>query len=500
MLNGIDYVVVFGYLIGILVLGMYLGKFVSSSQDFFLGGKMHSFWVIGMSIVATDIGAQDFVAVSGQAYRYGISAANFDWIGSVPAMLLAGFVFIPYFWKGGMYTIPEYLGKRYNEGVRLIASLTWIVFFAFDLGIMLWASALVFESIMGWNIWFSIVSTALVTGIYTFLGGLTAVMMTDVVQFVIMYVGGIAVVFLGLYHVGGFVGLYDKVHAMGADYQSHFDLILPADTNTPFPWTGILFGLTLVMSNAYMIGNQAIVQRCLSAKNEWHAKMGMITGAFWKMFIPVLVLLPGLIANVTHPNLAEGDQAFPELIRAVLPPGLLGLMFAAFLAGLMSSISSLVNSTATLWTKDIYEKYINKNATDKHYLRVGQVTTALLFIFAVITAPVSTMFEGIYIAVQTFLSFFQGPTFAILLLGIFWTRTTQWGGLFGLTGGMLISLYLHIFQSDYFTIQDPFLYISWWSFVAAFFIAVAVSLFTQPHPRERLYGLIYQLVDNRHSA
>lgn len=500
MLNGIDYVVVSGYLLGTLILGLYLGKFVSSSHDFFLGGKMHSFWVIGMSIVATDIGAQDFVAVSGQAYRYGISAANFDWIGSVPAMLLAGFIFIPYFWKGGMYTIPEYLGKRYNEGVQTIASLTWIVFFAFDLGVMLWASALVFDTIMGWNVWVSIIVTASVTGVYTLLGGLTAVMMTDVVQFIIMYVGGAAVVFLGLYHVGGFTGLFEKVQAMGEAYQNHFELIQPANTDTPFPWTGILFGLTFVMSTAYMIGNQAIVQRCLSAKNEWHAKMGMITGAFWKMFIPVLVLLPGMIANVTHPNLQDGDQAFPELVRAVLPPGLLGLMFAAFLAGLMSSISSLVNSTATLWTKDIYEKYINKHATDKHYLRIGQATTALLFIFAVLTAPICTKFEGIYIAIQTFLSFFQGPTFAILLLGIFWTRTTQWGGLFGLIGGMTVSFYLFIFQETYFTIEDPFLYISWWSFLAGFVIAVAVSLVTQPYPIERLFGLVYRLVERQSRA
>ena len=495
MLTGIDYVVVLSYLAGTLILGVYLGKFVSSSHDFFLGGKMHSFWVIGISIVATDIGAQDFVSLSGQSYRFGISAANFDWIGSVPAMLLAGFIFIPYFWKGGMYTIPEYLGRRYNEGVRTIASLTWIIYFVFNLGSILWTGAVVFESIMGWNKWLSIILTAVITMIYTFLGGLTAVIMTDVVQFIIMFTGGMCVVFLGLYHVGGFMGLYEKIHTMGPAFQDHFHLILPADTTTPFPWTGILFGLTLVMSNAYMIGNQAIVQRCLSAKNVWHAKMGMITGAFWKMLMPMLLLLPGIIAIVTHPELKDGDQAFPLLIRTVLPPGLMGLMFAAFLAGLMGNISSLVNSTATLWTKDIYEKYINSKATDMHYLRTGQIATVLLFIFGVITAPVSSRFEGLYIAIQTFLSFFQGPTFAILLLGIFWTRTTQWGGLCGLVGGMMVSFYLFIFQKNYFTIEDPFLYISWWSFVAGFILTVAVSLLTKPHPNERLYGLVYRLLE-----
>ena len=261
MLSGIDYFVVIAYLVGILLLGYYFKKFVSSSEDYFLGGKSLPFWAIGMSIVVSDIGAMDFVGVSGQAYRYGISPGNFDWIGSVPAMLLGAFIFIPYFWKAGVYTIPEYLGKRYNDSVRTIASLTWIIFFAFDLGVLFWASAVFLEALMGWPIWISIFITAGVVGLYTYLGGITAVVMTDVVQMVIMFVGGFALVFLGFYYVGGWEGLVDKITAMGPAYENHFELIQPTDTKSPFPWTGILFGLTFVMANAYMIGNQAVVQR-----------------------------------------------------------------------------------------------------------------------------------------------------------------------------------------------------------------------------------------------
>ena len=191
--------------------------------------------------------------------------------------------------------------------------------------------------------------------------------------------------------------------------------------------------------------------------------------------------------------LEDGDEALPTLIRTLLPPGLGGLMFAAFLAGLMSSIDSVLNSTATMWTKDFYEKFIRKGASDTHYLKVGRIATVVLLAFGVITSPVSTYFEGIYVAVQTFLSFFQGPIFSILLLGMLWRRTTQWGGLIGLLGGMTTSVLMYVFKDSLFTIQDPFLYVSWWSFVAGLIITIVVSLVTEPHPVTRLYGLVYRL-------
>jgi SSS family solute:Na+ symporter len=391
LLQGIDYFVVIAYLAGIMALGLYFRRFVHSSGDFFLAGKTLPFWAIGMSIVVSDIGAQDFVGVSGQAYRHGIAVGNFDWIGSVPAMLLAAFVFVPYFWKAGLYTIPEYLGRRYNDGARVLASITWIVFFAFNLGIIFWASARILFVLMGWPRSLSIILTATVVGLYTLLGGLTAVVMTDVIQMIIMFIGGAAVVFLGFYHLGGWSGFVERLAATGGDYRSSLELIQPVDTPTPFPWTGILFGLTFVMANAYMIGNQAVVQRCLAAKSVWHAKASMILGAFFKMFIPILVLFPGLMAIVLHPGLKDGDDAFLKLVASLLPPGLGGLMFAALLAGLMSSIDSMVNSTATLWTKDIYQRYLRREASDSHYLMVGKVATVLLLLFGVLTSPVSDL-------------------------------------------------------------------------------------------------------------
>ncbi len=493
MLSGIDYFVVIAYLAGITVLGLYFSRFVRSADDFFLCGRSLPFWAVGMSIVVTDISAMDFVGVSGQSYRFGMAVGNFDWLGSIPAMLLGAFIFIPYFWKAGLYTIPEYLGRRYNDYVRSVASLTWIVFFALDLGVLFWAAAVMFKPLMGWEPWFSIVVTAVVVGLYTFFGGLTAVVMTDVVQMIIMFVGGTTVLIVGLYHAGGWDGLTDKITAMGDAYQNHFKLIQPADTQTPFPWTGILFGLTFVMSNAYMIGNQAIVQRCLATKSVWHAKASMLTGAFFKMFIPVLVMFPGLIALAAFPGIEDGDQAFPMLVKSLLPPGLRGLLFAGFLAGLMSTIDSFLNSTATLWTKDIYERFLVKGASDRHYMIVGQLATVVLLICGVATSPLSKRFDGIYVAIQTFLSFFQGPAFSVLLLGMFWPRATQWGGLAGLVGGICTSILLYVLKARLFTIEDPFLYISWWSFLAGVLLNVMTSLATKRHSEERLSGLVCRL-------
>jgi SSS family solute:Na+ symporter len=496
VLSGIDYFVVIAYLLGITALGLYFARFVRSADDFFLCGKSLPFWAVGMSIVVTDISASDFVGVAGQSYRFGVAAGNFDWLGSIPAMLLGAFIFIPYFWKAGVYTIPEYLGRRYNDYVRAVASLTWVIFFALDLGVLFWTAAVMFKPIMGWEPWFSIVVTAVVVGLYTFFGGLTAVVMTDVVQMIIMFVGGATVVIVGLYNAGGWDGLTDKIAALGDAYQHHFELVQPMDRQTPYPWTGILFGLTLVMSNAYMIGNQAIVQRCLATKSIWHAKASMLTGAFFKMFVPMLVMFPGLIALATLPGMEDGDHAFPTLVKTLLPPGLRGLLFAGFLAGLMSTIDSFLNSTATLWTKDIYARFLKTGASDRHYMIVGQLATVVLLIGGVATSWLSKYFDGIYVAIQTLLSFFQGPAFSILLLGMFWPRATQWGGLAGLVGGICTSILLYILKSRLFTIDDPFLYISWWSFLAGVLLNVTTSLFTKRHPPERLKGLVCRLPED----
>jgi SSS family solute:Na+ symporter len=485
-IGGIDLFIVVAYLVAIPVFGIYFRKYVNTEEDYFLAGRMLPWWVISMSIIGTNIGAYDYMGAAGGAYRFGIAQANYEWIGAIPAMVLSALLFVPYYWKAGVYTVPEFLGKRYNLAVRVIEALLWGLFLACVLGVFFWASALMLNEYVGIPVWVSLLVTASIVGVYTVTGGLAAVAMTDVVQLLVMFVGGVALTVLGLWTVGG----WDKlVASIKPTHPNHFHLFLPLSDPT-IPWLGMILGLAFVLSPAWWCCHQAIIQRTLGARSEWDAKAGMLFAAFPKMFIPVLVVLPGLLALSLNPNLVgpDMDRAFPWLISNLLPAGLAGLVFAAFMAALISSVDSTLNSAATIWTRDIYQRFFVKNASDRHYLRVGQILTLVFVLWAIAFAPVTQKFPGIYVAMQSLLSIFQGPTFAITLLGIGWRRATQWGGLFGLVAGVGISTTL------YFAAGWSFLYVAWWSFVGALVVNIVVSLLTKPEPPSKLEGLVYGYV------
>lgn len=485
-IRGIDLFIVVAYLVALPMFGFYFKKYVKTEEDYFLAGRMLPWWVISLSIIGTNIGAYDYIGAAGGAYRFGVAQAHYEWIGAIPAIVLSALLFVPYYWKAGVYTVPEFLGKRYNTAVRVIEALLWGTFLACGLGVFFWASGIMLNEYMGIPIQVSLILTAIVVGIYTITGGLAAVAMADVVQVLIMFVGGLALAVLGFWTVGGWAGLSDKILPA---HPQHLTLFLPLD-NPTYPWLGMIFGLALVLSPAWWCCHQAIIQRTLGARSEWDAKAGMLFTAFPKMLIPFLIVLPGLFALALNPNLtgADMDKAFPWLIKNLLPPGLAGLVFAAFMAALISTVDSTLNSAATLWTKDIYQRFFKKNAPAAHYLKVGRVLTFLFLIWAIIFAPVTQKFPGIYVAMQTLLSIFQGPTFAITLLGIYWKRANRWGGLFGLLGGVGISAFLFL------KMKWSFLYIAWWSFFGAILITIIVSLLTKPEPLEKLEGLVYGLV------
>ena len=587
-LAGIDVTIVVMYMIGVFVLGTFFGKYVKTAGDFFVASRALPFWAIGMSIVVSDIGAMDFVAVAGSAFTDGIAVANFDWIGSMPAMVFAAFIFVPYFWRSGVYTIPEWLGRRYNAGVQIIHAGIWGIFLLTMLSLMLWVTGdELMNTILGWDPHFVVWLMVLITGVYTFSGGLSAVVMVDVVQLIIMFIGGISLLVLSMWEVGGFFDLQEKVAqikpkvvlAIEADdfiteediqeaiaaagfevegvarvplrkhidnpnrflvdlesieteelkgqdiskirtsakgrlsealsgfgkkegavdlqlrtYESHFRILLPHDTDRPYPWTGIVFGLGIVLAIAYMSGNQAVVQRTLGARSEWDAKGGMLFGGFLKSFIPLMVAVPGLCAVILAPGLAEGDRAVPEMIRTLLPPGLKGLMFVALFAALMSSVDSTLSSASTIWTTDLYGRFhhfiTGNRLNGRQGLFVGRLFTVSFIILAGYLAPWIGQQEGLYVFIQTALSMFQGPTLAILLLGIIWRRANRWGGLAGLVLGVMFTTVLNcvdgLFPSD-----DPFLFVAWWSFVFSLVVTIVVSLLTKPEPEEKIRGLVW---------
>lgn len=511
-----DYAVIAIYLILTIAVGIVIGRRIKTGTDFFLGGRRLPWWAIGMSLVATDIGGTDIIGVGGAAYSHGLAVANFEWIGCIPAMIVGAFIFIPFFYRAGVYTIPEFLECRYNAGVRSVMAVCWLLFMACNLGIMLLASAKMMSAVFGWNEVACIIATAILVGGYTFVGGLAAVVYTDMIQCAVMIAGCLMILVLGLIQVGGVCELKVRLaeadarkavavsdhptpDLMAASAAQRTSLILSADTKSPFPWPGIFFGLALILSPAYWIGNQAIVQRSLGARSEFEARASYIWGALLKNIIPLIVAVPGLIAVALLPDLKDGDAAIPNLVGVLLPAGLRGLFVAAFLAALMSSIDSYLNSAATIVSNDLYKRFFDRTVTDERLLAIGRITTLALVIWAVAFAFLLTRMSeqsGIYAIFQTLMAFFQGPAFAILLIGIMWKRATGNAALVALLCGIGTSISLYalnqpaVYQAlgwqPLFKIQEPFLYFSIWSFAVTAFVLVVLSLLGGPVPADKL--------------
>lgn len=505
----IDYLVLAVYLLGTIAVGLAIGWKFETGREFFLAGRSLPWWAIGMSLVASDIGGTDIIGAGGAAYTFGIAVANFEWIGCVPAMIVAAFVFVPVFWRSGVYTIPEFMERRFNSGMRSALSISWLLFMACNLGIMLYASAKMLNVMIGpildvgpgggktLALW--IVVTGIFVGAYTFFGGLKAVVYTDVIQCVVMIGGCLLVLILGLRDLGGWDGMMSRIDALGERTAHHGDLIVPADRDSPFVWPAILFGLGMVLSPAYWIGNQAIVQRSLGAKSQFHAQAAYVWGALLKILIPLIIAVPGLIALAKFPDLESGDHAIPTLVSTLLPPGLRGLFLAAFIAALMSSVDSYLNSAATLVTNDLYLRHIRPDAGDHRLLVIGRGVTIALMIWAIGFAFVvkgmdeSGKASGIYAIFQTLMAFFQGPALATILCGFLWRRATGIGALVGFFGGMATSIGLFVANrwheslgiAPLFRIPEPFLYFSVWAFLSALTLIIVVSLLTRPEPAEK---------------
>ncbi len=513
-MNALDYATIIVYLAAILGLGFWLGRRIRSGKDFFLGGRSLPWWAIGMSLVVSDIGAKDIVGLAQDAYKHGWVMANWDWIGCIPAMLLAGLVFVPYFWAGGFYTVPEYFGRRYNEAVQVIATLVWGLFIGGNIAVIFSASNEVIVTMLGLDDYrvAVLIASAAFVGLYTYFGGLAAVVYTDVIQCVLMIAGMATVLWLAWQHpsVGGWEGLEASVSATHPD---HFRLFHPPENPSSFTMFSIVFGLGVVLGPAYWIGNQVIVQRVLGARSLRDARNGVFFGALIKTVFPVLLVLPGILAIAIIPETLTTDeetkQVFPRLVRDLLPGGFRGVVFAAMVAGMMGNLDSYLNSASTLWTKDIIRRYFLRDpatrdpgdvepavppgATDdddagRLDLRVGRVLTVLFLITGVSLAP---FIENIFKTMQWMLSMFQGPALALLLFGLFWRRATPAGGLAGMVVGLASSIALDAYAEAIFGWKEPFLHVAWWSFVASCVAVVAVSLMTRPHPEERLRGLVF---------
>lgn len=451
-------------------MGVYLSRRVSDAKDYFLAGRSLAWWVIGLSIIGTNVSAEGYIGASGSSYRLGIAQANFEWIGAIPAMVIASLIFIPVYWKAGVYSIPEYLGKRYNQAVRVISALITTVLMIFTVAVALWAIAITLETFLGWETWVSILITGTVVGLYSVAGGLAAVAFTDSLQVLIMFVGGLAIVYLGINEAGSLQAFAD---AVTRENPTHLNAYLPADHND-FPWPAVILGLGFVLSPAYWCGSQVILQRTLGARTQWDASAAMIFAAIAKTCVPLLIVFPGLLALVMMAELEAPDQALPWVIKNVLPPGLSGLMFVAVIAALQSTLDSALNSTSLLITRDI-RGVLMKNANPDNDLKIGRYLSLAILLLGMFFAPSIDAQRGIYVFIQTLLSLFQGPMLALLILGILTRHVSPTAGVIVLVSGVALSAGLNSLGLN----------LLWVAFVSFVYSMIALWLLSYLFPNDK---------------
>ncbi len=515
-LSPIDVVIIALYFAMVIGIGIYLKKFTKTGEDFFLAGREMSSWIAGLSFVAANLGSLELMGWAASAYQYGILATHWYWIGAIPAMLFLAIVMMPFYYISKTHSVPGYLKLRFGEEARALSAITFGVMTVLMSGINMYSMALVLNVILGWNIHFSIWASSLTVAAYVFLGGLLSAIFNEVLQFFLIWLGALIVSILGLIEVGGWGGLVTRIHQNfpGQDY-THLWRGLDSFAHNPMgiQWTGIVFGLGFVISFGYWTTDFLVVQRVLSAKDLRSAKMAPIIGSVFKMALPFIVILPGLLGLAVLPfkllpaDVANGapnyNDVLPLMFARYCGPGLLGLGITALIAGFMSGMAGNVSAFATVWTYDIYRALMVKRASDEHYVAVGRWCTVLGVLVSIGTAYFVMQFQSIMDYVQQLFSFFIAPLFGTVILGMLWKRATPAAGFWGLLAGTLSSIGMwlwvrfdhsalrYIALSPYARDMAENMYRALWAWLICVLVTVLVSFLTKPKPVSELVGLVY---------
>jgi solute:Na+ symporter, SSS family len=454
-LSGVDLAIIVFYFALVLVIGFYLKRFANTGEDFFLAGREMTAWVAGLAFVSANLGSLELLGWAGSAYQYGIMAAHWYWVGAIPAMVFLGLVMMPFYYISKTHSVPGYLKLRYGSEASGLSAITFAVMTIMMSGVNMYAMAVVMKVVLGWNINFSIWVSSLTVGVYVAAGGLFSAIFNEVLQFFLIWFGALLIPILGMIETGGWSGMVARIHQNfpGQDF-THMWAPMGSFANNPMGinWIGIVFGLGAVQSMGYWTTDFLVVQRVLSAKNIRSAKMAPIIGSFFKMAVPLIVILPGLLGLAVlpmhlvpnAPNLAAGQHSYNEVLPLMLArycgPGLLGLGITALVAGFMAGMAGNVSAFATVWTYDIYRPFLRKNAPDKHYVSMGRWCTLIGLIISIGTAYLVMGFASIMDYVQALFGFFIAPLFGTVLLGMLWKRVTRWGGFLGLLAGTVSSV------------------------------------------------------------
>jgi solute:Na+ symporter, SSS family len=531
-LGTIDYTILIVYLVFVLGIGWALKRFMRSSSDFLTSGRSIPAWITGLAFISTNLGALEVMGMAASGAKYGIATCHFYWIGAIPAMVFLGLFMMPFYYGSRARSVPEYLNLRFDEKTRGFNAFAFAIMTIFASGASMYAMALLMKIMLGWNFNFSILMSAIIVLVYTYLGGLTSAIYNEVLQFFLIVAGFIPLVVLSLMDIGGWSGMKERLQTVAVN--NHF----PADTwfrcwtytgtATENPmgvnWFGIVMGLGFVLSFGYWCTNFLVVQRAMAADSMSAARRTPLIGAIPKMFIPVLVILPGMIAIGLNNTgtfslpLEEGktsinyNQTIPYMLVHYLPEGVLGLGITALIASFMSGMAGNVTAFNTVWTYDIYQGYIAPNKSDNHYLWMGRMATIFGTVLSMGAAYFAAKFDNIMDFLQLIFSFVNAPLFATLALGMFWKRPNAKGAFIGLVTGTGVAL-LHFGLTapkgaetlwkggwlGFKLIEYPSeMALNFWTAIIAFTVCLAVTIVIslasgRDKKDEDLKGLVYSL-------
>jgi SSS family solute:Na+ symporter len=513
--NLFDYLILAIYFALVITIGLLARRAIATSEDFLLSGRSLPAWVTGLAFISANLGAIEILGMAANGAQYGISTVHFYWIGAVPAMVFLALVMMPFYYGSRVRSVPEYLLRRFNPATHLVNAISFAVAAVLTAGVNLYALSVVIEALLGWPKWLSILVAAFFVLAYITLGGLSGAIYNEVLQFFVIIAGLVPLLVIGLKSVGGWDGLKTKITTQTSLGPHAFSTWAGTGTghwtNPLGDWIGIVMGLGFVLSFGYWTTNFAEVQRALSAKDMNAAERTPLIGAFPKIFIPALTIIPGLIAIAVVPNLGKGggdyNQAIPILMNQFLPNGALGVALAGLLAAFMAGMAANVSSFNTVFTYDIWQDYIRKGRSDRYYLNVGRIVTVVGILIGVGTAFIASGYSNIMNYIQLLFSFFNAPLFATFIIAMFWRRTSPWSGFAGLIAGTLGAAvfhfvgptiaYFHAGQVMSGPQNDQMInfYGAIAAFVADAVVTVVVTLVTAPKPESELVGLVWGLPD-----
>ena len=462
----LDYIVFALYAIVILSVGLWVSRSkkgeTKSTEDYFLASKSLPWWAIGASLIAANISAEQFIGMSGSGFAGGLAIATYEWMAAL-TLIVVGKFFLPIFIKKKIYTIPEFVEQRYSSQLKTILAVFWIALYIFvNLASVLYLGGLALQTILGVNMIYAIIGLALFAVAYSLYGGLSAVAWTDIIQVVVLILGGLVTTYLALDTASGGQGFIKGLNSIYAAVPERFDMIL--EKNNPeymnLPGIGVLIGGMWIANLYYWGFNQYIIQRTLAAKSLEESQNGILFAAGLKMIIPLIVVIPGIAAYViindpllmeklgesgmtNLPSLAQADKAYPWLMQ-FLPTGLKGVAVAALAAAIVSSLASMLNSTATIFTMDIYKQLINKNASESKTVNVGRLSAFIALIIATIMAPLLGGIDQAFQFIQEYTGIVSPGILSVFVLGLFWKKTSNKGAVFGALASIPIALFFKV--------------------------------------------------------